>query len=72
MKEDFVWLAGEMLPKMRLVVEGAVQRYENDVLGHAAQPEAKEALNDVATALYILRANIAELQTAYTQAANQT
>ncbi len=71
MKEDFVWLAGEMLPKMRLVVEGAVQkRYENDVLGHAAQLEAKEALNDVATALYILRANIAELQTAYGQAAN--
>ena len=30
MEKDFIWAAGEALPKMRLLAEGAIVRYESD------------------------------------------
>lgn len=60
MDKDFLWQAGERLPRMRLIAEGAIARLEDsrsegDVL----------AFNDMAAALYLLRDDIEALQAAY-------
>ena len=60
MDNDFLWLAGERLPRMRLIAEGAIARLEDSQTEGDAQ-----ALNDMAAALYLLRDDVAALQTAY-------
>ncbi len=65
MKQDFITLAGEVLPKLRLIAEGAVLRFEGELMDLASDGEAAVALNDVGAALYLLRAEISELQSAY-------
>ncbi len=62
MQQDFLFLAGKTLPKMRLIAEGAIQRFESD------SPCAK---NDVAAALYLLCRDIEELQMQYAEDSEQ-
>ena len=64
MEKDFLWAAGEALPKMRLLAEGAIARYESELASLALSCEAALALNDVGAALYELRECIAALQRA--------
>ena len=64
MEKDFLWTTGEALPKMRLLAEGAIARYENELASLALSGEAALALNDVGAALYELREYIAALQRA--------
>ena len=63
MQQDFLFLAGKMLPKMRLIVEGGIQRLESD---------APYALNDVAAALYLLREDIECMQNQYAKDSEKT
>ena len=61
MDKDFLWQAGELLPHMRLVAEGAIVRLED-----GQDEDDALALNDMAAALYLLREDIRALQEAYT------
>lgn len=56
--EDFMWKAGGTLAEMRLIIEGAVQLFDNS--------QERETLE---TALYSLKDRICELQEAYRQTA---
>lgn len=73
MKGDFLWELGNLLAVMRLLVEGAVDLFEND-----AQPlcklaidnnenEASVALDTIGTALTDLRTHIRTLQSEHIQ-----
>ena len=64
MDKDFLWQAGERLPRMRLIAEGAIARYESELASLSLSCEAALALNDVGAALYELRECIAALQRA--------
>ena len=64
MEKDFIWAAGEALPKMRLLAEGAIVRYESELASLSLSCEAALALNDVGAALYELRDCIAARQRA--------
>ena len=64
MEKDFIWAAGEALPKMRLLAEGAIVRYESELASLSLSGEAALALNDVGAALCELREYIAALQRA--------
>ena len=70
-------LASNILPKIQLVVEGAIALFEDDVstlcrLAREAQKnEAQLALNDIGTALYSFRNHIRTLQAAHHKAATQ-
>ena len=64
MEKDFLWAAGEALPKMRLLAEGAIAGYVSVLASLALSGEAALALNDVGAALYELREHIAALQRA--------
>lgn len=55
--EEFMWKAGNMLPEMRIVIEGAIQLF--------AESQERDTLE---TALYNLKDRICELQEAYRQA----
>lgn len=60
MDKDFLWQAGELLPRMRLIAEGAIARLED------SQEEGDAlAFNDMAAALYLLRNDVEALQEAY-------
>lgn len=73
---DFERLEGQTLEHMRLLIEGAVVLYENDVMPLYAlalkQERYQEAagLDTLGAALTALQSNIRELQSAY--AAHQT
>ena len=64
MEKDFLWAAGEALPKMRLLAEGAIARYVCELASLSLSGEAALALNDVGAALCELREYIAALQRA--------
>ena len=65
---DFMDIAADLLSEMRLLVEGAITRYEGDTTllitpaAKAEQPEAHIALSDIGSALYSLRRHITQLQ----------
>lgn len=69
---DFERLEGQTLEHMRLLIEGAVVLYENDVMPLYAmaleQKRYQEAagLDPLGTALTALQSDIRELQNAYT------
>ena len=67
-QEDYMNIASELLSEMRLLVEGAVNLYENEtrVLMRWArdnnESEALSALNDIGGALYLMRRHVKRLQ----------
>ena len=62
MGQDFITLACEALPKMRLVIEGAIVRFESGLCDLTLSVDAAIALNDVGAALYYLQGKIGTLQ----------
>lgn len=73
MKGDFFWELGNLLAVMRLLVEGAVDLFENDAqpLARLAidnnENEASVALDTIGTALTDLRTHIRTLQSEHIQ-----
>ena len=67
-EEDYMDIASELLSEMRLLVEGAINLYEDEtpVLMRWArdnnEAEALSALNDIGGALYLMRRHIKRLQ----------
>lgn len=65
---DFMDVVADLLSDMRLLVEGAITLYEDDLTAlitpaaKAEQPEAHIALSDIGGALYELRRRIKRLQ----------
>ena len=65
---DFMDVVADLLSDMRLLVEGAITRYENDLTAlippasKLERPDAHIALSDIGSALYSLRRHIARLQ----------
>ena len=62
MQQNFIDSACEELPKMRLVVEGAIVRFESGLCDLTLSDDAAIALNDVGAALYYLQGEISGLQ----------
>ena len=73
MKDDFLWIAGNTLAQMRLLIEGVIVLYEEDIpkLLHIAvqqeQYDASSALDTIGTAIYDLRVHIRDFQAAQTK-----
>ena len=67
-EEDFMRITVNAFSQMRLLVEGAISRYEDDtgvltsMTAKAGEHSARIALNDIGTALYELRRQISLLQ----------
>ena len=65
---DFIDLSGDQLSEMRLLVEGAITLYEDDLTAlitpasKLERPDAHIALSDIGSALYSLRGHITQLQ----------
>ena len=65
---DFMDVVADLLSEMRLLVEGAITPYEDDLTAlitpaaKAEKPEAHIALSDIGGALYELRRHIKRLQ----------
>ena len=67
---DYLWNTGNSLSEMRLLIEGAVQLFENDAaplnrLAMDNDAEAANAFNTIGTALYSLLVHIRDLQAAH-------
>ena len=62
MNRDFINLASETLPKMRLIVEGAIVRFEAELCDLTLNNDAAVELNEVGAALYYLQEEIGALQ----------
>ena len=73
-KEDYIDIAIELLSEMRLLVEGAINLYEDDTASLMRlardhdEPEALSALNDLGAALYVMRRHIKRLQAEHLKA----
>ena len=71
MKEYFIDVASELLPHMRLLIEGVISIYEGDAATLPLLAREKDmmvafdAYNTIGTALYSLQQYILEFQTAY-------
>lgn len=66
---DFALLEGQTLEHMRLLIEGAVVLYENDVMplySMAIKQERYQEAAGLGAALTTLQSDIRELQNAYT------
>lgn len=67
---DFMYIVADLLFDMRLLVEGAITLYEEDLAAlitpaaKAEKPEAHIALSDIGGALYDLRRHVKRLQMA--------
>ena len=70
-EDDYMVFASEALSKMRLVLEGAVTLFEDELcpiyklMREAAEPSALLALDDIGTALYVLKQHVCQLQEAH-------
>ena len=67
-EEDYMDIASELLSEMRLLVEGAINLYEDEtrVLMRWARDNneagALSAMNDIGGALYLMRRHVKRLQ----------
>ena len=65
---DFMDVVADLLSDMRLLVEGAITLYEDDLTAlitpasRLEKPDAHIALSDIGSALYSLRGHITQLQ----------
>ena len=66
--QDFMDVVADLLSEMRLLVEGAITLYEDDLTAlitpasRLEKPDAHIALSDIGSALYSLRRHITQLQ----------
>ena len=78
LEDDFMWISGSAFSEMRLMVEGALNLYEDDsgvlcrLAREADELEAMRSLNDIGTCLYEFRRQIKVLQEAHYKASTQT
>lgn len=74
-EDDYMDLASDVLSKMRLVMEGAVTLFEDEVfpvynqIRESGESATLLAFDDIGTALYELRQYILQLQEAHHQEA---
>ena len=74
LEDDFMWIASHAFSEMRLLIEGALNLYEDDtgilcrLAREAGKIEALRSINDIGTALYELKRHIIALQEALHQA----
>ena len=78
LEDDFMWITSHAFSEMRLMVEGALNIYEDDsgvlcrLAREADELEAMRSLNDIGTCLYEFRRQIKALQEAHYKASTQT
>ena len=78
LEDDFMWSTSHAFSEMRLMVEGALNLYEDDsgvlcrLAREADELEAMRSLNDIGTCLYEFRRQIKALQEAHYKASTQT
>ena len=78
LEDDFMWITSHAFSEMRLMVEGALNLYEDDsgvlcrLAREANELEAMRSLNDIGTCLYEFRRQIKALQEAHYKASTQT
>ena len=67
-EDDFLCLVGDHFSEMRLLVEGAIKLFEDELcpiyklMREAAEPSALLAFDDIGTALYVLKQHVCQLQ----------
>ena len=77
-EENFLDISGDLLSELRLVVEGSISLFEDDIgclsrlATQADQEEARSALNDIGAALYLMRRHIRRLQAEHYKASAQS
>ena len=77
LEDDFMWLTGHAFSEMRLMVEGALNLFEDDagVLCNLARKAGKieemGSLNDIGTALYAFKGHVKKLQEAHYKASHE-
>ena len=78
LEDDFMWITSHAFSEMRLMVEGALNLFEDDsgllcrLAREAGELEAMRSLNDIGTCLYEFRRQIKALQEAHYKASTQT
>ena len=78
LEDDFRWSTSHAFSEMRLMVEGALNLFEDDsgllcrLAREAGELEAMRSLNDIGTCLYEFRRQIKALQEAHYKTSTQT
>ena len=78
LEDDFMWITSHAFSEMRLMVEGALNLFEDDsgllcrLAWEAGELEAMRSLNDIGTCLYEFRRQIKALQEAHYKTSTQT
>ena len=78
LEDDFMWITSHAFSEMRLMVEGALNLFEDDsgllcrLAREAGELEAMRSLNDIGTCLYEFRRQIKALQEAHYKTSTQT
>lgn len=73
MEDNFLWISGNTLSEMRLLIEGAIVLFENEasalpnLAAKSKQYSASGAFDTIGTALYDMRMHICDLQAAHTE-----
>ena len=77
LEDDFMWGTSHAFSEMRLMVEGALNLFEDDagilcrLAREAGKIEAMRSLNDIGTCLYEFRRHIRDLQEAHYKSEHQ-
>ena len=77
LEDDFMWITSHAFSEMRLLVEGALNLFEDDcgilckLAREAGEMEAMRSINDIGTALYAFKEHIKKLQEAHYKAEHQ-
>ena len=77
LEDDFMWITSHAFSEMRLMVEGALNLFEDDsgllcrLAREAGELEAMRSLNDIGTCLYEFRRKIKTLQEAHYKTSTQ-
>lgn len=78
LEDDFMWITSHAFSEMRLMVEGALNLFEDDsgllcrLAREVGELEAMRSLNDIGTCLYEFRRQIKALQEAHYKTSTQT
>lgn len=77
LEDDFMWITSHAFSEMRLMVEGALNLFEDDsgllcrLAREAGELEAMRSLNDIGNCLYEFRRKIKALQEAHYKTSTQ-